>query len=446
MSPRKKAQVAFVSAVILLFLTGLAAYSAISRLLESERWVIHTHEVQEAVGEVDEAVLKAARARSGYVISDSDGLLAQFESSLPEIANKLRQLRELTRDNPKQQEKCSLLENVIARRIALLRESMEMKYETPGSERRLQAEFARRNLPLSTEMASIVQQIREEEQRLLEIREAATHRLFVQTIVSLCVAFILSFLLFSIEYRFLSAELTAREQAERTILESEDSLRRLTGRLLQLQDAERRKFSRELHDSLGQYLAGVKMNLEMFATRRQDNLLAEAMRLLDEAMAETRTISHLLHPPLLDEAGFSSAAQWYLEGFAQRSGIKVKIDLPNNVGRVPKPVALCLFRVLQESLTNIHRHSGSARADVALTLLTDQVTLQVRDYGKGIAPELLSSFRTKGTNSGVGLAGMRERIRELGGQFDIQPGAPGALISVIMPLPAPERELDIAAD
>ena len=150
--------------------------------------------------------------------------------------------------------------------------------------------------------------------------------------------------------------------------DSEDSLRRLTGRLLQLQDAERRKFSRELHDSLGQYLAGVKMTLEMFATRHEETLLAEAIQLLDQAMAETRTISHLLHPPLLDEAGLSSAARWYLEGFAQRSGIEIKIDLPDNVGRLPKPVALGLFRVLQESLTNIHRHSESTKADVVLTL------------------------------------------------------------------------------
>jgi signal transduction histidine kinase len=260
----------------------------------------------------------------------------------------------------------------------------------------------------------------------------------------LSVAFLLAFLLFFIQYRFLSVELKARVQAERIALESEDSLRQLTARLLQLQDAERRKFSRELHDSLGQYLAGVKMNLEMFATRREENLLAEAIQLLDQSIGETRTISHLLHPPLLDEAGFSSAAKWYLEGFAQRSGIEIKVELPEDVGRLPKPAALGLFRVLQESLTNIHRHSGSAKAEVVLTLAARQVTLKVRDYGKGIAPELLKSFRTKGMRSGVGLAGMRERIRELGGQLSIQASAPGTLISVTMPIP--ESVYETAAD
>jgi signal transduction histidine kinase len=434
MSPRKKAKAAFVSAMVLLFLSGAAAYVAITRLVESEKWVVHSHEVRDTIGEVDWGILKAARARSGYVISDKDDLLTEFESAIPEASRKLQYLRELTKDNPKQQEMCSRLEGVTARRIALLRESIEMKQETPGSEQRLQAEFARKNLPLSNEMTSIVRQMRDEEQQLLNMREAATHRLFVTTIITLSAAFLLAFLLFSVQYRFLSAELKAREQAERIALESEDSLRQLTARLLQLQDAERRKFSRELHDSLGQYLAGVKMNLEMFATQREENLLAEAMQLLDQAIGETRTISHLLHPPLLDEAGFSSAAKWYLEGFAQRSGIEIKVELPEDVGRLPKPVALGLFRVLQESLTNIHRHSGSAKAEVVLTLVSDQVTLKVRDYGKGIAPELLKSFRTKGTKSGVGLAGMRERIRELGGRLSVLSSAPGTLISVTMPI------------
>jgi signal transduction histidine kinase len=187
------------------------------------------------------------------------------------------------------------------------------------------------------------------------------------------------------------------------------------------------------------------MNLEMFATQRTDSLLVEAIQLLDQSIAETRTISHLLHPPLLDETGLSSAAKWYLEGFAQRSGIKVKLDLPDDVGRLPKQVALGLFRILQESLTNIHRHSGSAKAEVALELSSDQVILKVRDYGKGIAPELLRGFQTKGTNSGVGLAGMRERMRELGGQLSIQPCAPGTLISVTIPLSEKTNQADVSA-
>jgi two-component system NarL family sensor kinase len=260
------------------------------------------------------------------------------------------------------------------------------------------------------------------------------------------VTFILALIMFSVHYRLLTAELDAREQAEHTVRDREKSLRSLTGRLLQLQDEERRRFSRELHDSLGQYLAGVKMNLDMFSNSQPANrLLSEAIQLLDQSIAETRTISHLLHPPLLDEAGFSSAARWYLEGFAQRSGVQVKMDLPHNVGRLPKSIELGLFRVLQESLTNIHRHSGSSRAEIALKLFPDRVILEVRDYGKGIPHELLKNFRSEGANFGVGLAGMRERTRELGGQLDIQSKAPGTLISVTMPLPQTAQAANFSA-
>jgi signal transduction histidine kinase len=433
MSPRKKAQAAFASALLLLFLSGLATYFAITRLLESEKWVVHTHEVRVAIGDIDSALSRAGRARSGYVLEGNDDFLNQFEAAVLEIPPILRHLRELTRDNPRQQDLCSRLEDVTNRRIAMFRESIRLHKET-SPDVQGQADLSRQAVPISSEMTSIMQQMREEEQRLLDARTKTSDRLFIVTVVTLAVAFVMALELFTVNYRLLSAELAAREQAEQTVRESEESLRHLTGRLLQVQDAERRKFSRELHDSLGQYLAGAKMNLEIFAAQRRDSSLPEAIQLLDQAMAETRTISHLLHPPLLDEAGLSSAAKWYVEGFAQRSGIEVKIDLPQDVGSLPKPVALGLFRVLQESLTNIHRHSGSTRAEVSLELLPDRVLLNIRDYGKGIAPEVLTAIRTKGMNSGVGLAGMRERMRDLGGQLSIQSRAPGIMISANIPL------------
>jgi signal transduction histidine kinase len=289
--------------------------------------------------------------------------------------------------------------------------------------------------------------MRDTEQRLLITRTRASKHLFTLAVVVLMVAFILALVMFSVHYRLLATELDAREQAEDNLRDSEKSLRSLTGRLLQLQDEERRRFSRELHDSLGQYLAGVKMNLDMFSNSRPaDGLLAEAMELLEQSIAETRTISHLLHPPLLDEAGFSSAAKWYLEGFAQRSGIQVKIDVPENLGRLPKAIELGLFRILQESLTNIHRHSGSPRAEVSLKVFPEKVVLEVRDFGKGIPPRLLDSFQTKGISFGVGLAGMRERVRELGGRLEVQAKSPGSLVSAALPLTEKVRAKDAAAD
>jgi signal transduction histidine kinase len=445
MPPRKKVQAVFTSAVILLCLSGLATYLTIVRLLESEKWVVHTHEVQAALGDVDSAVLNAGRACSGYVITGSADFLSNFEVAVPRIYQSLQRLRELTKDNPAQQDLCTRLQEMTTRRVALFQQSIGLKKTAPQDQQG-QADISRRGLPIVAEITSTMQQMKDEEQRLLDARATASKHLFILAVVVLMVTFILALIMFSLHYRLLTAELDAREQAEHTVRDRERSLRSLTGRLLQLQDEERRRFSRELHDSLGQYLAGVKMNLDMFSNSQPaDRLLSEAIQLLDQSIAETRTISHLLHPPLLDEAGFSSAARWYLEGFAQRSGVQVKMDLPHNVGRLPKSIELGLFRVLQESLTNIHRHSGSSRAEIALKLFPDRVILEVRDYGKGIPHELLKNFRSEGANCGVGLAGMRERMRELGGQLDLQSKAPGTLISVTMPLPQTAQAANFSA-
>jgi len=445
MPPRKRAQVAFASAVILLFLSGVATYLTIVRLLESEKWVVHTHKVQAALGSVDSTVVTVERACSGFVITGGADFLSSFEVALSKVSQALQNLRELTRDNPEQQKLCTRLEELTARRVDLFRESVELKMTAPQDQQG-QADVSRRGLPVTSEITSTMQQMRDEEQRLLGVRTASSKRLFILAIVVLMVTFILALIMFSVHYQLLTAELDAREQAERTVRDSEKSLRSLTGRLLQLQDEERRRFSRELHDSLGQYLAAVKMNLDMFSNSQPGNkLLSEAIHLLNQSIAETRTISHLLHPPLLDEAGFSSAAKWYLDGFAQRSGIAVKADLPYDMGRLPKPVELGLFRVLQESLTNIHRHSGSSRAEIALKLFPGKVMLEVRDFGHGIPQERLKSFEGRGTNFfGVGLAGMRERLRELGGQLEIR-SEHGTIISVTMPLRESAKAVDASA-
>lgn len=228
----------------------------------------------------------------------------------------------------------------------------------------------------------------------------------------------------------------AHDELESLVEQRTAALRRLSTHLLRVQDEERRRIARELHDSLGQFLTATKINLDLLAqdSPQSTERLRDAQQLLDRAISDTRTLSHLLHPPLLDEAGLSSAARWYVEGFGQRSGIATTLDIPADLQRLPATIETALFRILQESLTNVHRHSGSRAVDVKLAADDSAARLTIRDYGSGIPPKLLERFRQDGTNVGVGLAGIRERIKELGGTLDIQSTASGTLIAVEIPI------------
>ena len=214
------------------------------------------------------------------------------------------------------------------------------------------------------------------------------------------------------------------------------ALRRLAVSLLQSQDEERRRFARNLHDSIGQHLIALKMNLDALSglgkqpPRRE--LLAECLSTVNECLRETRTISYLLHPPLLDEAGFESAARWYVDGFAQRGGIQAKLNFPDNMDRLPRPVELALFRILQESLTNVHRHSGSLTVEIEVAIDAEMVTLAVRDAGRGIPEQVLEHFRETGL-AGIGLGGMRERVTDLGGELRLQSDSTGTLLLAMIP-------------
>ena len=226
-----------------------------------------------------------------------------------------------------------------------------------------------------------------------------------------------------------AVDVTARHNAE-------DALRTLSGRLLGIQDQERRRIARELHDSLGQYLAGLKIAIDMLSSRsvQKDPLLVESADILGKAIAETRTLSHLLHPPLLDEAGFASAASWFVAGFSQRSGIPVTLDLPPDLQRLPDMIEIALFRVLQESLTNVHRHSGAKSAEISVEVDAEQVTIEIRDHGHGMPAHIIRQIEAETSKLGVGLAGMRERIHELGGRFVVSSSNRGTTVQATIPL------------
>ena len=226
----------------------------------------------------------------------------------------------------------------------------------------------------------------------------------------------------------------AHDALESLVEQRTVALRRLSVKLLRVQDEERRRIARELHDSLGQDLTAAKISLDMLAQDSPSNSmhLRDAQQLVNRSIADTRTLSHLLHPPLLDEAGFVSAAKWYVEGFGTRSGIATRLRLPEHVHRLPRRTETALFRILQEALTNVHRHSGSRAVEVAVAADDIRVVLTVKDHGMGVPREVLDRFWKTG-NVGVGLAGIRERLKELGGALEIESNLDGTLLRATIP-------------
>ena len=238
-------------------------------------------------------------------------------------------------------------------------------------------------------------------------------------------------------------ELLERVQRHADELEkTQESLRRLSGQLLRIQDEERRRLARELHDGAGQVLAALNMNLESLQEATKDQLsanlnrrLTDSIRLANQVIKETRTISYLLHPPLLDEAGLQDALHWFVGGFIDRSGIQTTLEVAADFPRLPRDLETAIFRIIQEALTNIHRHSGSRTASIQLAVTAEEVLLSVSDQGKGMNPvpgQDQPDGRTQ--KLGVGIAGMRERVLLTGGRFEIAAGNPGSIVKAVFPL------------
>ncbi len=232
----------------------------------------------------------------------------------------------------------------------------------------------------------------------------------------------------------LEAEIADRKRAE-------INLRLMTGRLLRTQDEERRRMARELHDHAGQTLTALGMNLSALQSAAGDQnlkivkLAAESQQLSEDLSKEIRTLSYLLHPPLLDEVGLESSLRWYVSGFSERSKIKVDLDLAEGLGRLPNELELVVFRVVQESLTNIHRHSGSSSARIHLSRSNDKLHLEISDRGKGITAERQREMLS--AKGGVGVRGMQERVRQFSGSLEISSDGDGTRVVVHLPTSVP---------
>lgn len=228
-------------------------------------------------------------------------------------------------------------------------------------------------------------------------------------------------------------DLTERKKAE-------ELLRELSGRLLKMQDEERKRIGTELHDSVGQYLAAVKMSLdgllaeELFDEQHARKKVADCLPNIEQAIREVRTLSYLLYPPMLQEIGLASAIRWHLDGFSKRSGIQTTYEISADLGRLPDDVELALFRVLQESLTNVHRHSGSKTVHIRLAIKQNRALLEIKDSGRGMPPGQMDLSTGSLGTLGVGIRGMRERVRQLGGELTITSTSEGTTVKASIPV------------
>jgi PAS domain S-box-containing protein len=239
----------------------------------------------------------------------------------------------------------------------------------------------------------------------------------------------------------LEAEVRARtmelERRNKEVLHQSEKLRELSHRLIQIQDHERRHIARELHDSAGQILAALGMNLATVVRNAKLNapelarLAEESEQMVRELSQEIRTTSYLLHPPLLDECGLAESLLWYIRGLKERSGLDVTLAIPDDFRRLTPEMELVIFRIVQECLTNVHRHSGSKVAAIEIKRASENITLSVQDEGSGIPAEKLLQIESQG--GGVGIRGMRERVLQFGGEMALQSGPMGAKISVTFP-------------
>lgn len=276
---------------------------------------------------------------------------------------------------------------------------------------------------MQTDMERLMTQLREANERLIVAAVRAQDRSDEAQAVATQAKADLAHLLDEMQER--GTQLTSASAQARIMEEEarqrEEAYRRLSRRLLQMQDEERRRLARDLHDSTGQTLVSLLMHLAQVEkgslNARSRAALAASRALADQCAREVRTLAYLLHPPLLDEAGLPSAVRWYAEGFTKRSGIQAETEL-EDVGRLPESIAVALFRVVQESLTNIHRHAPTSTASIRLTRTARALVLEIRDTGRGFRDALKQDGTPEFEKMGVGIAGMRERIAQIGGTFD----------------------------
>ena len=478
-SLQMKVGIAFGVALVSIIALGGLQYRTGSRLDEDNQRVSHTQEGLRQLATLRNALNRADGSAQSFVITGDSSYLTPYTQATAGIRDLLQSLRKLTADNAGQQRRLDSLELLENSSIRALQDEIDArKTGTLAPEKMLPLESAIRKA--TSDVRLTIEDMEAEETALLRQRNEAAQRANHQTNLLILFASLTAFVLLGASGMALYFDMTARgqadasrikayealqraneelkkevaerRQAELRLQDSEQSLRQLSLRLLRSQDEERRRIARELHDSAGQYLAAIGMALDA-ARNAAQNFPALLVRKLEEAseitkvcIKEVRTVSHLLHPPLLEELGLASAVRWYVEGFSGRSGIRVQIEMPEELVRLGNDVELVLFRVLQESLTNIHRHSGSRTATIRIGVDSQYASLEVQDQGKGKSNSNGKSnpnVSADGFRPGIGITGMGERVKDLAGVLTIASDESGTLVKAVIPLGAEAQKIKV---
>ena len=411
---------------------GAVAYFTERGIVRSRDWVVHTYQVRSQLSDLQLAVMnaEASETRSLLMRGGRRASLSHQQSDLALQA--VEELRSLTKVNPRQRQRLNQLGLILkdSQSVPESQGNSNLRSQLSPGERRRQETDARQK-----QITLIVRSMQEEEESLLDERLKAWDYMFKRNVLMLGLAFAVVTLMLAYNFRLLLLEVAHTKDTARHSRANAESFRLMSARILELQDSERRRIARELHDSVGQYLAGLKINLnQLEAGARVDpaSLIRETLGLTDCAIQEVRTISHLLHPPLLEELGFLPAARWYVDEYGKRGQVKVSLFVREPMSRLPREVELALFRVLQESLTNVYRHAAAQSVDVRILCNDGHVKLTVADDGKGIPEDVLAGFRG-GAAPGIGLGGLRERLAEFGGEIRVESSSGGSVVEAVIP-------------
>ena len=433
--------------VITFIALGAVAFFTERAIAMGRDSVIHTYRVSSQLDDLQLEIIRAHAIENGYALNSEEGRTPRSREQSQTVRQRVEDLRELTRDDPREQEQLAQLQPLLEQEMTLIEGARGAAgagtHVSPGQLTR-RTEIDR----LDQQVDGIIRAMQDREEGLLQQRLAGWDYLFKRNVLLLGVSFAVAALMLAYNFWLLIAEVARTRAAARTVGDNVKSYKLMSARILELQDSERRRIARELHDSVGQFLAGLKINLSQLgkvSAADAPKLLDETLKLTDYTIQEVRTISHLLHPPLLEELGFLSAARWYVDEYGKRSQVKVSLQVEEPIERLPREVEIALFRVLQETLTNVYRHAGAQTVDVRLRSSNGDVRMTVSDDGKGIPQEILAKFR-EGAALGIGLAGMRERLAEFGGRIQVESSGAGAVVEAVIPTkPKAKRRTAIRA-